>query len=213
SGARRNFQVDVAENGMCIVTIGFDGGSRAVPGDSGGICEIQVAKFDSAGNGGVRRDLHEAVVDLGLRAQDVIQAAHGGGATLENVGDPAKRDHRPDEQIQIKEECEERADGKLVAQDLMAALPEKDEKGSTDERLKRRHEHAPSADELDVAGDVFTIGRVEPSYFRAFLSVGADYADSGEVLLDLGGECGQRSLNGFVELVNDFAEVAHGDCD
>src|SRR5712692_7307812 len=95
----------------------------------------------------------------------------------------------------------------------MAALPEKNEEGSADERLKRGHEHAPGADELDVACDVFAVGLVEATGFGFFLRVSANYADAGEIFLDLGGKRGERGLNHFVQVMNDFAEMAHGDGD
>src|SRR5713226_3420112 len=183
----------------------------AIAGNVSGEGAGEVAKFDFAGDGGVRRDLHEAVVDLRLRAQDVIQAAHGGGAALENVGDPAEGDHGPDQKAEIAVERDQGTEGDLAAKKLMAALPEDDEEGSADERLKRRHEHAPSADELDVAGDVFAIGLVEAADFGFFLGVSADDADAGKIFLDLCGKSGESGLNGFVEIVDNFAEVAHGD--
>src|SRR5713226_7415310 len=182
----------------------------AIAGNVSGEGEGEVAKFDFAGDGGVRRDLHEAVVDLRLRAQDVIQAAHGGGAALENVGNPAEGDHGPDQKAEIAVERDQGTEGDLAAKKLMAALPEDDEEGSADERLKRRHEHAPGADELDIAGDVLAIGLVEAADFGFFLGVGADDADAGKIFLDFRGEGGERGLNHFVEIVNNFAKVAYG---
>src|SRR6266478_5764328 len=115
-GARRNFQADVAENGMRIVSVGFGGGPGAVPGDGGGICEVQVAEFDFAGDGGVRGDFREAVVDLRLRAKDVIQAAHGSGAALEDVGDPTERNHGPNENAEEGIESDQGAERNLAAE-------------------------------------------------------------------------------------------------
>ena len=60
-------------------------------------------------------DFREAVVDLRLGVQNVVQAAHGGGAALENVGDPAKGDHWPDEEIEVGKESQERTERNLVA--------------------------------------------------------------------------------------------------
>src|SRR5260370_33461497 len=92
----------------------------------------------------------------------------------------------------------------------MAALPEKNEEGSADERLKRGHEHAPGADELDVACDVFAVGLVEAAGFRFFLRVSANYAHAGEIFLDLGGKGGERGLNHFGRDMNTIVEMAHG---
>src|SRR5713226_2254310 len=210
-GACRNFQADVAKNGMRPTAVGAVALGGAIAGNVSGEGESEVAKFDFAGDGGVRRDLHEAVVDLRLRAQDVIQAAHGGGAALENVGDPAEGDHGPDQKAEIAVERDQGTEGDLAAKKLMAALPEDDEEGSADERLKRRHEHAPGADELDIAGDVLAIGLVEAADFGFFLGVGADDADAGKIFLDFCGKTGESGLNGFVEIVDDFAEMADGD--
>src|ERR1700730_14000617 len=90
----------------------------------------------------------------------------------------------------------------------MSALPEDDEERGADERLERGHEHAPSANQLDVAGDVFAIGLVEASNFGFFLGISTDDAHAREMLLNLSGERGQGSLDHFVEIMDDFAEMA-----
>src|SRR5260370_7362837 len=103
--------------------------------------------------------------------ENVIKGSQRRSGPMKNIKDAAKGDHGPDQQIEIKEECEESTDGKLMAENLMAALPQKDEKRKTDERLKRRHEHTPSADQLDVARDVFPIRLVQSTDFGFFLTV------------------------------------------
>src|SRR5712671_7268575 len=93
----------------------------------------------------------------------------------------------------------------------MAALPEHDQEGKTDERLERRHEHTPRADEFDIASNVLAVGLVETADLGFFLRVGTDDADAGEILLHLGGKRGERGLNRFVKIVNDFAKVTDGE--
>src|ERR1700687_15726 len=161
--------MDVAEDGMgTLAAIGGGGCSGAVARDVSWKGEGEVAKFDFAGDWGVSGDGGVAVVDLRLRAEDVIQTCHGGGAALENVGDPAEGDHGPDQKAEIAIESDQGTEGDLAAKELMAALPEDNEEGGADKRLKRRHEHAPGADELDVAGDVLAIGLVETPAFSLF---------------------------------------------
>src|SRR6266404_1267731 len=92
----------------------------------------------------------------------------------------------------------------------MAALPEDDEEGGADERLERGHEHAPGANEFDVAGDVFAIGFVEAANFGFFLGVSTDDTHAREILLNFSGKSGQGGLNHFVEIMDDFAEMADG---
>src|SRR6266446_1355599 len=125
-----NSQTDVAEDRMPAVAVRFAGG--AVAGDGGREGEIKVAKFDFAGDSGVGRDLHEAIVDLRLGVEDVVEAAHGGGATLENVGDPAESDHGPNENAEEGIESDQGAERDLAAKKLMATLPEDNEEGGSD---------------------------------------------------------------------------------
>src|SRR5882762_5120196 len=136
--------------------------------------EVQIAKFDFAGNRCAGSNPGIAVIDLRLRAQDVIEAAHGSGATLKNIRDPAESDHLPDQQAKKAVESNERAKRYLAAKKLVAALPQHDQKGKPDERLKRRHEHAPSTNEFDIASNVLAVGLVEAADFGFFLGVSAD---------------------------------------
>src|SRR5260221_5617308 len=92
----------------------------------------------------------------------------------------------------------------------MAALPEDDEEGGADERLERGHEHAPGANEFDIASDVFAIGLVEAANFGFFLGVSTDDTHAREILLNFSGKSGQGGLNHFVEIMDDFAEMADG---
>src|SRR5712664_3204032 len=130
---------------MSGVAIGTGGRSGAVAGNVGRKGEGEIAKFDLAGDRSIRRNGGAPIVDLRLRAEDVIEATHGGGAALKNVGDPTESNHRPDQQTEKTVESNEGAKRNLAAQQFVAALPEDDQERNTDERLERRHEHAPSA--------------------------------------------------------------------
>ena len=91
----------------------------------------------------------------------------------------------------------------------MPALPQDNQKRYADKRLERRHEHAPGADQLDVARDILAVGLVKAANFGFFLCVGANDAHSGKIFLHLRGQRRERSLNFFVQLVNHFAEMLH----
>ena len=95
----------------------------------------------------------------------------------------------------------------------MAALPEHHQKREPDQHLERGHEHAPEADQFEVAVDVFAIGFVEAANLGFFLCVGAHHAHARQIFLRFGGKHRERRLNLFVERVDHFAEVPDGDGD
>ena len=160
-----------------------------------------------------RGDGRGAVVDLRLCFENVIEAAHGSGAALKNVGDPTQRNHRPNENAEIAIKGDQCAERNSAGQHEMAALPENDKKRDADHGLERGHEHAPSTDELDVARDVLTIGFIEAVDFGFLLGVSANDADTGEIFLNFGGERRERSLDFFVEFVDHFAEMLDDNSD
>src|SRR5712664_3510495 len=170
-----------------------------------------MAKFDFAARLGVFGDFRVAVIDIRFGREDVIQPAHGGRATLKDICDPSQCDHGPDEHGEITVEGNERTERNLPVKELMAALPQHDQEGRADERLKRRHKHAPGADEADVSRNILAVGLVEAPDFRFFLGVGAHDTDAGKILLDARGERGEGGLDFFVEIVNGFAEEPDGD--
>ena len=79
------------------------------------------------------------------------------------------------------------------------------------EGRQRGHEQAPGGDQLEIAGDVVAIGRVEGAHLRIFLSVGSNDAHAGQIFLGFGGKRGQGGLNDFVQRMDGPAEIAHGD--
>src|SRR4029077_13224183 len=100
---------------MRSIAIGTGGRSGAVAGNVGRESKGEIAKFDLAGDRSGRGDGGAPVVDLGLRAEDVIEAAHGGGAALKYVGDPTESNHRPNQQPEKAVESNERAKRNLAA--------------------------------------------------------------------------------------------------
>src|SRR5438876_102649 len=143
--------MNVAKYGMRTVAVRLGGAIRSGSRKSRRISEREMAEFDFAARLGALRNFRAAVIDIGLGGEDVIEPAHGSGAALKNVGDPSEGDHGPNELPQVSVESNQRAEGNLAAEKLVAALPQHDEKGCADKRLKRGHEHTPGADELNVA--------------------------------------------------------------
>jgi len=68
--------------------------------------------------------------------------------------------------------------------------------------VKRRHEHAPGADEADVRETYSRLGLIEGANLGFFLGVGAHNADTGKIFLTLRCSVAERGLNFFVEFVN-----------
>ena len=92
----------------------------------------------------------------------------------------------------------------------MSALPENDQESRADERLERRHEHAPGADQTDVARDIFPVRAVESANLGFFLHISAHHAHAGEIFLHAGSNRGEGCLNFLVEVVNRFPEEPDG---
>src|SRR5439155_3464907 len=142
----------------------------------GRVSKGEITEFDFAARLGALQDFRVAIIDTGLGRKNVIQPAHGSRATLKNICHPSKGNHGPDEHGEVSVESNQRPQGNLAAEELMAALPEHDQKGCANERLKRRHKHAPGADEADVSRDVLAVGPVKAADFCFFLRVGAHEA-------------------------------------
>ena len=123
SRAGRDFEVDVGKNGVRATAIGAGAIGTVNAGKRGWVDEGQIAKLDFALRCGIFREDCRAIVDTGFRRQNEIQAAHGSGATLKNIGHPTERNHGPYELVQIEKEGNQRAKRDLAAKKLVAALP------------------------------------------------------------------------------------------
>src|SRR6266851_9166016 len=117
-----------------------------------------MTEFDFAERLSVFRYFRVAIIDIRFGGEDVIQPAHGSSAALKNICDPSQGDHGPDEHGEVAVEGNQRTQGNLAAEELMPALPQDNQKGGADERLKRGHEHAPGADEADISRDILAVG-------------------------------------------------------
>src|SRR5216684_9138143 len=169
---------------MRAAAVRFGSAIRTGSGNDGRIGKSEMAEFDFAARLGALRDFRVAVIDIRLSREDVVEPAHGSRAALENICDPAEGDHRPNQQGEIAIESNESAERNPAAKELVAALPKHNEKSCADERGKRRHEHAPGADEADVSRDIFEVGFVEAADFGLFLGVSAHDAHAGKIFLD-----------------------------
>src|SRR5581483_6149008 len=129
----------------------------AVAGEQGWIAEGEIAKFDFAARDFARGNRREAVVNLRLRIEDVVETTHGRGAALKDIGDPAEGDHGPDELREVSVERAERAEGEGAGQEQIGAGAEHNDGRNPEQRLKGGHEQAPGVDQLDVARDVLAI--------------------------------------------------------
>src|SRR5258708_36671342 len=101
---------------MSGVAIGTGGRSGAVAGNVGRKGEGEIAKFDLAGDRSIRRNGGAPIVDLRLRAEDVIDATNGGGAALKNVGDATESSLRPHQQSEKLVESTQSANGTVAGQ-------------------------------------------------------------------------------------------------
>src|SRR6202521_4954158 len=145
---------------MGTAAIGLGSAVRTGSGQSGWIGEGEMAEFNFAARLGAFRNFGVAIIDIRLGREDVIEPAHGGRAALKDICNPSKSDHGPDEHGKVAVEANEGTEGNLAVEELMAALPQHDQKGRANERLKRGHKHAPGADEADVSRNIFAVGLV-----------------------------------------------------
>src|SRR5712692_3458443 len=125
-GERRaggDLQMNVAKHRMRTAAIGLGGAVRSGSGMSGGITEREMTEFDFAARLGAFRDFRVAIIDIRFGGEDIIQPAHGSRAALKDICDPSKGDHGPDEHGKVAVESNQRTQGNLAAEQLMAALP------------------------------------------------------------------------------------------
>src|SRR5205823_7018294 len=76
--------------------------------------ELDLA-FDRRGNG------IDGVGDLWHRVEDLLEPPERGPSRLEHVGDPADVDHGHLQEIEIRDELDERSDGQLAPDRVLAA--------------------------------------------------------------------------------------------
>src|SRR5271170_5578494 len=119
------------------------------------------------------------VLNIGLSGQDVIQSAHRGRTTLEDVGHESDGNHRENELAQKSVERKEGTHRNTLVRDLNSAYPKKDYDREADKRREGWKEQAPGSDELDVVANVVPIRAVEGCNFGFLLSIRADHSHAG----------------------------------
>src|SRR5215472_2224937 len=124
------------------------------------------------------RGIYRGIVDAWLGGQNVLKAAHGCCAALEDVRHPADGDHGKNQLNQKGIERREGAQRDARVNYFAAANSQQDYHRQADQRGKGREEKTPRADQLDVLVYVIPVGGLEGSDFGLFLHVGTNNAHS-----------------------------------
>src|SRR5262245_41333716 len=97
-GTSRDLQVDIRKHGVRTAAVGLANAIGAIAAGKGRwVGKRKIPEFDFTARSRILRKSCGAIVDAGFGGQDEIQATYGSRAALENIGDPAERDHRPNE--------------------------------------------------------------------------------------------------------------------
>ena len=86
---------------MRAVAVGLAAAVGSGAGERRRISKSEIAELDFSARRFTRGNFGVAIVNLRLRREDIVQASHGRRAALKNIGDPTKRDHRPDQEREI----------------------------------------------------------------------------------------------------------------
>ena len=146
----------------------------------------------------VRRagDVRARPVDDGRRRVEHFQhPAPRRRAALQQVGDPAERDHRPAEHRQVGVEGDELAEGEPAGDHLAAAQPQHHERAQAEEEREARIEQALQADQPAVAAQELLVGPAEAGQLGLLLPVGAHDPDAGQRFLGHRRQLGQLGLD------------------
>ena len=173
-----------------------------------GIAERDVPELDRAtGLGEPHRILGGAYGRLGL--EDLVEAAHAGRASLEQVDHPAQSDERPNEHGNVDPECHEFTECDLSGDDFKTTEPQYDDHGRSTEESEDWVEQACYLHEAHVSVHVLTVEAVELVGLALFLNVRSHDAHTRQVFLHHGRERGELLLNLLEALVNDTCECEH----
>src|SRR6185295_18280131 len=93
------------------------------------------------------------VLNTRPRIEDVVQPLHRRSAPLQQIDDPAERDHRPGESPKIEDELNQLSSGNASLDNLASTKPEDDDDGQADDELHERVEDAGHPIELVVLLD------------------------------------------------------------
>src|SRR5689334_17285493 len=125
--------------------------------------------------------------DAWARVKDLRESPHGCITALEQIHDPAQRDHRPRQHRQVHTEGDEGADGNGAANGEYTASAEHDDGTESAEEREQRIQRAPQAYELHVEREVLVVERAEAADLGVLLAIRSHDARSGEILLGVGG--------------------------
>ena len=177
-----------------------------------GISERQIAPLDGAGQ--PHRDVGPRAIDDGRRRIEHLQhPAPRRRAALDQVGDPAERNHRPAQHGQVGVEGDELANREPPVDDLAAAQPQHDQGADPEQEGQARVEEALQADQAAVAAQELGVGALEAGQLGLLLAVGADDPDSGQRLLRHRRQLGQLGLDPLEAAMDGRAEAVDRDRD
>src|SRR6185437_5672952 len=83
------------------------------------------------------------VPNVRIGSQKIVEASHGSGAALKNVGDKPNRNHREYQLDQEPVKGHKRSEGYLVVRNFHATQAKQYDYGQANQRGKRREEKAP----------------------------------------------------------------------
>ena len=148
-----------------------------------------------------------AVDDGRRRVEHFEHPAPRRRAALQQVGDPAERDHRPAEHREVGVEGDELADREPAGDDLAAAQPQHHERAHAEEEREARIEQPLQADQPAVAAQELLVGEAEAGQLGLLLPVGAHDPDAGQRFLGHRRQLGQLGLDLLEPAMNRRAEA------
>ena len=145
--------------------------------------EGDAAELDLSSDG--RRHRIDRIGDLGDGVEDLLKPTEGSPSGLEHIGDPADVDHRHLQQIEVRDELDERADRELAADGILPSDVENGQHGDPEDEADRRPDEALHRAEGDRAAEIFIVHGSKVLGLRVLLRERLDHADAREVLLRL----------------------------
>ncbi len=153
------------------------------------------------------------IADRGRLVEDVQHPLPGRHPALQQIGDPAERDHRPTQHRQIRVEGDELADRDAMQDHIASAEPEHDQRRKAEEERHAREEQPLEADQLAVAGQIREVRGTKARNLRRFLPIGPHHAHARQRLLGNRAQVRQLLLNLLEAAMDGVAEVLDRDRD
>ncbi len=164
-----------------------------------------------SGSGQRARD--RRLVDGRPLLEDGVDPLEGGRAPLDQVHYPAEGDHGPDQHHHVCAEHHELAQADAPREQPRPSRPQHDQHGHAHQGFEHRHEGARKPSQPDVLPDVIQVELLEQPQLGLLLHVGADHANSRDVLLGAAADVGEHSLDVLEAVVNPASEQAHSQAD